>query len=52
MVLTGRRAFEGGETLIDFCAGRGADVLADARSVESPKTVDLSEDSLALILRG
>ena len=36
MILTGRRAFEGGETLIDFCAGRGADVLADARSIESP----------------
>ena len=37
VVFTGRRAFEGGETLIDFCAGRGADVLADARSIECPR---------------
>jgi len=36
MILTGRHAFEGGETLIDFCTGRGADVLADTRSVERP----------------
>jgi serine/threonine protein kinase len=29
MLLTGRRAWEGQETLIDFCTGRNADVLAD-----------------------
>ncbi|KAJ1490322.1 kinase-like domain-containing protein, partial [Baffinella frigidus] len=31
MLLTGRRAFEGGETLVEFCMGVLADVLADFR---------------------
>ena len=36
VVFTGRRTFAGGETLIDYCAVRSPDVLADARPVESP----------------
>ena len=52
MILTGRHAFEGGETLIDFCTGRGADVLADARSIERPPTLHESDNFLVLILCG
>ena len=41
MLLTGWRASEGKETLIESCEESSADALADARSSEGPKIVDI-----------